>query len=257
MPPQMLATLWYGPLGELYVVCPNPNCQIKTSAKAYILQPKCVCGRALKLRTNDRLALIDYCTAVHTLSTCPSLDNAVREEVQELESERSEQSKSQEAINPKDFIGATKVPLSLVPFSAVAGMAMGLQVGGVKYGPFNWRDVPVQSHIYIEAAIGHCASYTDGEDIDPESGISHLYLALATIAIIIDGTVSGLIKDTRHTKGKKGAGSFSRSVGKLIGDPERIKEWLSKPYTKSIGVDRTTGQAISTKTGEGDENKKG
>jgi len=145
-------------------------------------------------------------------------------------------------LNPKDAIGVTKVPLSIVPYSAIVGMALGLHSGGTKYGPFNYRDIPVQTHIYIEAALGHCMSWADGEDYDEESGLSHLYLALSTIAIIIDGLVAGNIIDTRHTLSKPGAGTFSRSLDttkhRVLADPEKLKELMKRPYVKSVGVNK-------------------
>jgi len=139
-------------------------------------------------------------------------------------------------VNPKDLIGVRKIPLSIVPYSAVAGMALALLDGASKYGPFNYRDIPVQNHIYGEAGLGHFMSWLDGEDNAQDSGLHHLYHAMACAAIIIDGTVQGTIKETRHSFGKPGPGTFSRDPFKQLGDPDKIKELLERKWrTTSIG----------------------
>jgi hypothetical protein len=137
-----------------------------------------------------------------------------------------------EAINPKDLIGAKKIPLSIIPAPALMELAMALLEGATKYGPFNYRAIPVQSHVYIEAAIGHLLSYQDGEDIDTDSGLHHVTKCMACCAIIIDCLHTGTIKDTRPTRSLPGAGSFSRDPSKVLGDQMKIKALLSKPWVK-------------------------
>jgi hypothetical protein len=116
-------------------------------------------------------------------------------------------------------------------------LALAMHEGGTKYGPFNYRDVPVAAHIYVDAALGHIMAYADGEDLDPDSGIHHLGKAMACCAILIDGIITNRVKDDRHTLNKPGQGSFSRDPLKYpqLVDPQKIKALLRKPYTKSIG----------------------
>ena len=43
--------------------------------------------------------------------------------------------------NPKDAIGATKIPLGLVPATALAYQALAHYEGKGKYGGWNWRAI--------------------------------------------------------------------------------------------------------------------
>lgn len=112
--------------------------------------------------------------------------------------------------NPKTQYGIVKPPLHLVPPVAVLTEAMVFKLGAQKYGPFNWRDNRVSSSVYYSAAMRHLMSWFDGENIDPESGQSHLAHARACLAIIIDGLENGNLNDDRPTQGE--AGNFIRRI---------------------------------------------
>lgn len=139
-------------------------------------------------------------------------------------------------VNPKDLAGAQKVPLSLIPASALMTIAMAMQEGAVKYGPYNWRDQPIQMSIYIEASLGHLLSLQDGEDIDQDSGFHHAAKAAACCVIILDAIMCGCMIDNRPTIQRIHKGTFTRDPTRVLGIPERVKELLSKPWRKtSIG----------------------
>lgn len=72
---------------------------------------------------------------------------------------------------------------------------MGL--GEDKYGAFNWQDKPVDATTYYSAAMRHLMSWYAGEDIDQESGASHLAHARACEGILIDAQRSGTLIDNR------------------------------------------------------------
>lgn len=103
--------------------------------------------------------------------------------------------------NPKDLIGVTKPPLHLVPAAATLEESLVFELGKRKYGPYNWRLHPVRFTIYLDAALRHILSALDGEDIDPESGRSHIAHARACMAIILDAKATGNLVDDRPTPG--------------------------------------------------------
>jgi len=115
--------------------------------------------------------------------------------------------------NPKTSVGAKKIPLELVPPSAVHALAEAFSDGAKKYGPYNWRDKTISSSVYYGAALRHLSAWWDGEDLATDSGIHHLHHALACIAMVIDGNSVGKLNDNRPTKG---------ASGKIQ------KEWLEK-----------------------------
>lgn len=103
--------------------------------------------------------------------------------------------------NPKTAMGATKVPLHLVPPSAKHFLAMAMEDGGRKYGPYNWRDAAISVSVYKAAAERHWDAYWDGEDLAPDSKIHHIAHAMACCAILLDALTTGKLNDDRPTKG--------------------------------------------------------
>lgn len=117
--------------------------------------------------------------------------------------------------NPKTLTGQQKVPvLSVIPPASILAQATAMRYGAFfaprvdgkrGYGPYNWRDQPIEAHIYIDAAIRHLMQWWDGDDAEgifDDNGrhideISHLAFALATIGILIDARANGTLIDDR------------------------------------------------------------
>lgn len=102
-----------------------------------------------------------------------------------------------QSSNPKDRIGCTKVPLSLIPLSAQIHAALAHFDGSCKYGHYNWRHESVAASIYIDAALRHIHKWYHGESYDADSGIHHLGHALACLNIILDAASCGKLVDDR------------------------------------------------------------
>jgi hypothetical protein len=107
-----------------------------------------------------------------------------------------------DTTNPKDMVGSKKVNLSLVPPVANIYEAKVMELGAAKYGPWNWRDTPVRLSVYLSASLRHLAAITDGQDIDPESGMSHIAHVRANTGILLDALEQGTLIDDRKTSGK-------------------------------------------------------
>jgi len=103
--------------------------------------------------------------------------------------------------NPKTAVGAKKLPLEVVPPSAVHALAEAFADGARKYGPYNWREKTISSSIYYAAALRHITAWWDGEDIARDSGVPHLHHAIACLAMLIDGGSVGKLNDNRPPKG--------------------------------------------------------
>ena len=109
------------------------------------------------------------------------------------------------AENPKTAAGRSKPSLfSTIPTAALLHLGEVMKLGADKYGAFNWRDTPVPAQTYVDAAGRHLLSWCDGEDLDPESGMSHLAHVMACCAIIIDAYENNKLDDNRPTKGRTG-----------------------------------------------------
>lgn len=99
--------------------------------------------------------------------------------------------------NPKKIFGVRKPSPQFIPPIAIIEEAAVMAMGSAKYGPFNWNKDPVDATTYYSAAMRHLMSWFAGENIDPESGASHLAHVRACMGIIIDAQASGTLIDDR------------------------------------------------------------
>jgi hypothetical protein len=106
------------------------------------------------------------------------------------------------ATNPKDAVGIKKTPFWLVPATVVAEIALALLEGARKYGAYNWRVAGVRASVYVSATEGHMKDWWEGEDTDPESGLSHITKALASLTCLRDAMLQEMVEDDRPPKSK-------------------------------------------------------
>lgn len=77
-----------------------------------------------------------------------------------------------------------KDPIHLVPPDAIKAMAKVLDVGAKKYDLRNWEKGAKYSVPYA-SLMRHLLSFWEGEDLDPESKLPHLYHVLMNAAFLI------------------------------------------------------------------------
>lgn len=99
--------------------------------------------------------------------------------------------------NPKTAAGARKPPTGAIPGTAILALGMAMQNGLEKYGLTNWREFPVTTSTYYNAAMRHMLEFNDGNTFDVHTGIHNLAHAMACFAIIIDAQCQGTITDDR------------------------------------------------------------
>jgi hypothetical protein len=104
--------------------------------------------------------------------------------------------------NPKTAFGVQKAPLHLIPPAALLAVAGVMGLGAKKYGAYNWRQHAVSASVYQAAAMRHLLAWWGGEEVDPESGESHLAHAIACCAIVLDAAAVAKLNDDRP-KGEK------------------------------------------------------
>lgn len=78
-----------------------------------------------------------------------------------------------------------KLPVNLLSTEALLQTAAVLKFGADKYHAHNWRDGFAWSRP-LAAAMRHIMAYNDGEDKDPESGLSHLAHAACSIMFLLE-----------------------------------------------------------------------
>jgi len=90
-----------------------------------------------------------------------------------------------------------KPDLSLLPSEFLAEVAKAFMHGEKKYGRYNYLG-GMDWHRLVGAALRHITAFNDGQDVDPESGYSHLGHAGASIAMLLVYVKRNLGKDTRY-----------------------------------------------------------
>ncbi|WP_051264107.1 dATP/dGTP diphosphohydrolase domain-containing protein [Rhizobium leucaenae] len=101
------------------------------------------------------------------------------------------------STNPKRAFGARKPSAQFIPPVAILEESAVMALGAAKYGAFNWQDEPIDATTYYSAAIRHLLQWFSGEDVDQESGASHLAHVRACMAILLDAQASGRLVDDR------------------------------------------------------------
>lgn len=92
-----------------------------------------------------------------------------------------------------------KPPIGLLDRYAIEQEAMVLLFGCKKYSANNWRGGFKWSRLY-DAALRHIFAFIDGEDLDPETGLSHLAHARCMLAFLLNMTKTRPDLDDRYKK---------------------------------------------------------
>jgi hypothetical protein len=99
--------------------------------------------------------------------------------------------------NPKDSIGIRKAPMSTVSAAVMAEVGVAMLEGAAKYGRHNYRAVGVRASVYYDATLRHLFSWWEGEDLDPDSGMSHIIKAITSLVVLRDAMIQGKLADDR------------------------------------------------------------
>jgi hypothetical protein len=104
--------------------------------------------------------------------------------------------------NPKDAVGVLKYAMSYVSAPVLAEIAVGMTEGGHKYGRHNYRVIGVRGSIYYDATMRHLMQWWEGEDLDPDSGLSHITKAITSLVVLRDAMIQGKFNDDRPPKSR-------------------------------------------------------
>lgn len=99
--------------------------------------------------------------------------------------------------NPKDAVGIKKVGMSCLPFRVLWECGVGMTEGALKYGRHNYRGVGVRHSVYFDATLRHLGSWWEGEDLDTDSGLSHITKAIISLMVLRDSMIQGNDVDDR------------------------------------------------------------
>jgi hypothetical protein len=120
------------------------------------------------------------------------------------------------ASNPKDVVGIRKAPLSTLPMNVVAECGVAMHEGALKYGRHNFRAVGIRSSVYFDATMRHMVTWWEGEDIDPDSGLSHITKAIVSLMVLRDAMLRGMVNDDRPPRSDDFYPELNAQSGVLI-----------------------------------------
>ena len=131
--------------------------------------------------------------------------------------------------NPKDAVGVKKVPISTVPCGPLLEVGLAMLEGARKYGRHNYRASGVRASVYFDAIIGrHLMPWWEGQDIDPDSGLSHVTKAIAGLFVLRDSMLSGNWTDDRPIRNKIDLVALNAKAAEII---ERYPD-AKEPFTE-------------------------
>mgnify|MGYP000447941137 CR=1 FL=1 len=93
--------------------------------------------------------------------------------------------------------GADKPPMGLIPQTALKEVAKVLDFGASKYSAHNWRNGFDHSRLY-DAVLRHVGAYIDGEDLDEDSGLSHIAHATCGCLMLLEHILKDMGNDDRY-----------------------------------------------------------
>lgn len=137
--------------------------------------------------------------------------------------------------NPKDAVGVKKVPMSTVSARVMMEIGLGMLEGDRKYGRHNYRVAGVRASVYYDACMRHLMSWWEGEDIDTDSGMSHIVKALSCLTVLRDAQNNDMCNDDRPPKLKDGwVKELNLKAAAIIEKyPNPVKPFLQKDETQN------------------------
>jgi Domain of unknown function (DUF5664) len=140
--------------------------------------------------------------------------------------------------NPKDAFGIKKASLSCVPSPVLMEVGIGMLEGAGKYGRHNYRIYGVRASVYYDAALRHLMSWWEGEDIDADSGLSHVTKAICSLVVLRDAMIQGKFNDDRPPVSRAWLADLNAKAEALF---EKYPDPV-KPYTEADNswLDRET-----------------
>lgn len=82
----------------------------------------------------------------------------------------------------------------------MAELSLAMMEGARKYGRHNWRVKGIRGSVYYDATMRHLISWWEGEDSDPDSGLSHVTKAISSLMVLRDAMIHSKFTDDRPPK---------------------------------------------------------
>jgi len=152
-------------------------------------------------------------------------------------------SNGSKSTNPKDAIGESKWRnFFTIPQRVLWEVGVGMLEGAIKYGRHNYRPAGVRASVYADASMGHISQWIEGEDNDPDTGLSHITKAICSLMVLRDGMLEGNFIDDRppkHESLEEHREFLQSKVDELLAKyPKRADPCTEKNLTRDLTKER-------------------
>ncbi|WP_417659979.1 dATP/dGTP diphosphohydrolase domain-containing protein [Pseudidiomarina sp.] len=138
---------------------------------------------------------------------------------------------SEKPTNPKDMMGVMKAPMSTVSAPVMAEVGVAMLEGALKYGRHNYRAVGVRASVYYDATMRHLMDWWEGQDIDPDSGMSHITKAITSLVVLRDSMIQENWVDDRPPHSPEFYSELNQKVAALR---EKYSDRSQVHYTQTL-----------------------
>ena len=143
-------------------------------------------------------------------------------------------------LNPKDAVGVKKVAISAVPVGVLFELGHPITEGALKYSRHNFREVGVRASVYYDAVWRHLGAWYEGQNIDPDSGMSHITKAIACLTVLRDSMIQGNWVDDRPPGVELDMETYNQQAGNLLAKypspmPAHIRQSVSTSDHPPVG----------------------
>lgn len=118
--------------------------------------------------------------------------------------------------NPKDIVSIAKAPMSCVSAAVLAEVGVAMLEGAAKYGRHNYRASGVRASVYYDATMRHLMAWWEGQDIDPDSGMSHITKAITSLVVLRDAMIQQMVEDDRPPRSAEFYAALNDMAGAIL-----------------------------------------
>lgn len=98
----------------------------------------------------------------------------------------------------------------------MAEVGVAMLEGATKYGRHNYRVAGVRSSVYYDAVMRHLIAWWEGEDIDPDSKLSHVTKAITSLVVLRDAMMQGMATDDRPPRSVQFYPGLNEAAGVML-----------------------------------------
>jgi hypothetical protein len=110
----------------------------------------------------------------------------------------------------------------------MAEVGVAMLEGACKYGRHNYRIAGVRASVYYDGTMRHLMDWWEGQDMDPDSGLSDITKAITSLVVLRDAMIQGMCTDDRPPSAKAFRQELNAKAAEII---DRYQHLNPQHYT--------------------------